>query len=164
MRLFPELHAQEAGDFCFDMSKKSKTTNTPAWSAPPPTQATTNLQTMVGEGVDYSTPIRNAYARERDRRQRSYQHPLGPRTTADVQAKTMRAEDSRMQQNMGMDLANAAIQSQAAKFGQQAQVAGLTSPQMYNAQSVTKQSDPFGTAMQVASLGTSAALGGSGKY
>lgn len=145
------------------MSKTQKTTNTPGWSAPPPTQASTALQGMVGEGTDYATPLRNQYARAKEENSRSYNDPLGSFTTADTRDKSKRATNASFDQNLGMDLADAALQSQQAKFGQQSQVAGHTAPQMYNATSVNKQSDPWGTGMQIARIGTSAGLGASGK-
>ena len=136
------------------------------WSAPPRTQEVTNLQGMVDHGADYSTPIRNAYARSEQSLDRSYNNPLGAYTTADVRDKSSRAQKKDLYQNMGIDLANAAQQNASDKFGRQATVAGLTQPNMYNSQSVQKVSDPWGTAMGFAGMGAnvaSSALGGSKK-
>lgn len=141
------------------MSKKTKTTNTPGWSAPPATQATTNLQAMVDQGVDYATPIRNAYGRSEQSLNRSYNNPLGAYTTADVRDKSMRAQKKDLYQNLGIDLANAAQDNAQGKFNRQATVAGLTQPQMYNASSVSKTSDPMGMAMGIAQMGSSVASG-----
>jgi len=109
-------------------TNKSAQKNQYAWSTPPPTQATTNLQNMVNQGGDYATPIRNAYARAEKSYNNSFKNPLGAYTTADVRDKSIRAHTQGMQQNMGMDLANAAQQNEQARFGRQATVAGLTSP------------------------------------
>lgn len=116
--------------------------NTPGWSAPPSTRDIDDLRGIRDIGADYATPIRSAYARAKQQRDRSYQNPLGAYTTADVRDKTMRAQDLDMQQSLGMDLANAGQQSADAKFGRYAQIAGMTSPQFYNAQS--KTTNPFG--------------------
>ncbi len=136
------------------MGKKT-TRNEVSWSTPPATQATTNLQNMVDEGVDYSTPIRNAYARAEQDLNNSYQNPLGAYTTADVKDKTMRSQKRAMNQSMGMDLSEAAQQNAEGKFNRQATVAGLTRPQMYG--SKTTVSDPWGTAMGFAGMGTNVA-------
>lgn len=145
------------------MSKKSTTTNTPGWSTPPTTQATTNLQNMVDQGGDGgATQIRNAYARAGHEMDRSYKNPLGAFTTADVRDKQMREHKQNMYQSMGMDLAEAAQNAMQNKFNRQATVAGLTQPQMYNATSVNKTSDPMGMIMgigQMASNLGAAAIG-----
>lgn len=137
------------------MSKKTKTTNTPGWSAPPVTQATTNLQTMVDQGVDYQTPIRNAYARTEQQLVRGYNNPLGAYTTADVRDKSLMAQKKDLNQSMGMDLADARQRESDAKFGRQATVAGLTQPQMYEASSVSKTSDPIGNVIGIGQMGAS---------
>jgi len=148
------------------MSKKVKQTNTPGWSPPPRTQEVTNLQGLVDQGADYSTPIRNAYARAKEENTRSYNNPLGAYTTADVRDKSIRSQNANFNQGMGIDLANAAQANADAKFGRQATVAGLTQPQMYNASSVQKTSDPWGVATGMLGAGASvasSALGGSKK-
>lgn len=117
-----------------DKSKKVQT-NEVAWSTPPPTQATTNLQNMVNNPVDYATPIKNQYARAEQQRSNSYQNPLGAYTSADVMDKTMREQNSTAQQNLGLDLSNAAQQSAGDQFNRQATVAGLTQPRMYGSKS-----------------------------
>lgn len=109
-------------------TNKSAQKNQYAWSTPPPTQATTNLQAMVDKPVDYATPIRNSYARAEQQYANSYKNPLGAHTTADVRDKSIRANKQAMQQSMGMDLSNAAQQTSQNQFGRQATVAGLTSP------------------------------------
>ncbi len=116
-------------------SSKSKTENQVAWSPPPATQATTNLQNMVTNGPDYTVGIKNAYARAGQDLDRSYNNPLGARTTADVRDKASRAQHMDLNQSMGMDLANAAQQNAQGQFNRQATVAGLTAPQMYNSSS-----------------------------
>lgn len=144
------------------MSKKTTTKNTPDWSPPPRTQEVSNLQGLVDQGVDYSTPIRNAYARSEQSLDRSYNNPLGSFTTADVRDKSSRAQKKDLYQNMGIDLANAAQQNASDKFSRQATVAGMTAPQMYNASSVSKTSDPMGMIMGIGQMGAtlgSAALG-----
>lgn len=148
------------------MSKKTKTTNTPGWSPPPRTAEVSNLQSMVDQPVDYATPIRNAYARADQDVKRSYNNPLGGYTTATVRDRSYQSQKKDLAQNMGMDLANAAQRSASDRFGRQATVAGFTQPTMYNAQSVQKTSDPLGTAMGLAGMGTNVAtglMGGSGK-
>lgn len=142
------------------MSKKTTQETTPGWSAPPPTAATTALQGMVNQGVDYSTPIRNAYARAEQNLKKSYQSPLGAYTTADVRDRALRSQQSDMHQSMGLDLSAAAQDSAQGQFNRQATVAGLTAPQMYNAKQVTTQRDPWGTAMGIGGLATS--LGSAG--
>lgn len=139
------------------MSKKTTQTNTPGWSAPPRTQEVSNLQGLVDQGADYSTPIRNAYARAEQQNTRSYNNPLGAFTTADVRDKSMRAQNANFNQNMGIDLANAAQSNADSKFNKQAAVAGLTQPTMYNAKSVQKFSDPLGSALQIGQAGSSSA-------
>lgn len=141
------------------MSKKTKTTNTPGWTAPPRTQEVSNLQSMVDTPADFATPIRNAYARSEQSLNRSYNNPLGAHTTADVRDKSMRATKQDMYQNMGMDLANAAQQSADSRFGRQATVAGFTQPQNYTAQSVQKTSDPMGMIMGLGQMGATVASG-----
>ena len=122
-------------------SKKTTTqTNTPGWSAPPTTADVESLRGMVGGG-DYATPIRNQYARAEQDLSRSYNNPMGAYTSADVRDKSMRSQKLDMQQSLGMDLANAAQQNADAKFNRQATVAGMTSPQFYNASS--KTTNPF---------------------
>ena len=119
-------------------SNKGKTVNTPGWSAPPSTVATTNLQNMVNNPVDFSVPIRNSYARAEQTRHRSYQSPLGAYTTADVRDKSLREQDQAANQSLGLDLSNAAQESSQNQFNRQATVAGLTAPQFYNASSSQK--------------------------
>ena len=108
---------------------------------PPATQATTNLQSMVNEGADFSTPIRNAYARAGAAHDRSYNNPLGAYTTADVRDKSSRAWHSENAQNLGLDLSNAAQQSAGDKFNRQATVAGFTNPNLVQTGGTT--SSPF---------------------
>jgi len=121
------------------MSDKSKRvqTNEVAWSAPPPTVATTNLQNMVDHPVDYSTPIRNQYARAEQARSNSYANPLGAFQSADVQGKMQAEQNSAADQNLGLDLSNAAQQSSGDQFNRQATVAGLTQPRMYGSKSTS---------------------------
>ena len=116
-------------------TNKAKQKNQYGWDTPPPTAATTALQGMVDKGPDYSTPIRNAYAREEQKYNQSFKNPLGAYTTADVRDKSIREHGQMQQQNLGIDLSNAAQQEQQAKFGRQAVVAGLTSPVHYLASS-----------------------------
>lgn len=138
------------------MGKKT-TKNTVAWSTPPATPATTQLQSMVGQ-ADHSTSIRNRYARAERELDQSYRSPLGAYTTADVEDKAKRAQKFDLKQNMGADLANANLMSQNQAFNQQAAVAQLMQPRMYNDKST--YSDPFGSAMQIASLAVGATTGG----
>ncbi len=146
--------------FCFEIvSKKQTTTNKVDWSPPPATQATTNLQGLVDKPVDFSTTIRNQYARAKTRLSNSYNSPLGAYTTADVRDKQLREQNSDLDMSLGMDLGNAAQQQSSDQFNRQATVAGLTSPQMYNASSTSKVSDPWGTALGV--LGGAAGAAGS---
>lgn len=134
------------------MSKKSKTTNQVAYSSPPTTQAVTNLQNQVDSGADYSTPIRNGYARAEQSLNRSYDNPLGAYTTADVRDKSKRAQHNDLHQSMGIDLANAAQQNAEGRFNRQATVAGFTQPQMYQSGSQNTVSDPFGQAAQIGQM------------
>lgn len=120
------------------MGNKSKQENQVGWSTPPATQATTNLQGLVDKGVDYSVPIRNAYARAEQNLDHSYANPLGGYTTADVKDKSLRSQHRDLQQSLGMDLSNAAQDNAQGQFNRQATVAGLTSPQMYNSSSTQK--------------------------
>ncbi len=138
-------------------SKKTEQKNTVAWSAPPATQATTNLQGMVDKGPDYSTPIRNAYGRAQQNLSKSYQSPLGAYTTADVRDKSLRSQQSDLSQSMGLDLSNAAQENAQGQFNRQATVAGLTAPQMYGSGGTTTVHDPWGTAMGLIGGGASAA-------
>lgn len=127
------------------MPRKQKTQSTSTYGhvTPPPTQATTNLQSMVDTPVDYATPIRNSYARAEVKHGRSYDNPLGGFTTADVRDKSQRAYHNENQQNMGLDLANAAQQSSSDKFSRQATVAGFTQPRMVQTGATGTQSTPF---------------------
>ncbi len=139
-------------------SNKSSTTqtNSPGFATPPPTAATTALQGMVNQGPDYSTPIRNAYGRAEQNLSKSYSNPLGAYTTADVKDKAMRSQMSDLEQSKGLDLSNAAQQNAQGQFSRQATVAGLTAPQMYNAQSKSVTPWSFGD-----TLGVGTSLGGS---
>ncbi len=141
------------------MSKKTTTKNEVSWSPPPKTQAVSNLEGLVDQGEDYATPIRNAYARADQDIKRSYNNPLGGYTTATVRDRSYQAQKKDLAQNLGMDLANAAQNSAQAKFGRQATVAGFTQPQMYNASSVQKTSDPWGTAMGIGNMAANVASG-----
>lgn len=116
-------------------SSKSRQENQVSWSTPPPTQATTNLQGLVNQGVDYSTPIRNSYARAEQNLNRSYTNPLGAYTSADVRDKSLRTQNADLHQNMGLDLANAAQENAQGQFNRQATVAGLTQPISYTSSS-----------------------------
>lgn len=107
---------------------------------------------MVNESAGNDIPIRNSYARAEQNLQRSYQSPMGAFTTADVRDKTLRSQRQDLQQNMGIDLANASQQNNEAKFGRQATVAGFTQPQMYQSGSSGSMSDPFGQALQIGQL------------
>lgn len=140
------------------MSKsKSTQNNQVAWSAPPPTTATTNLQNQVDAGgADYSTPIRNAYARAEQQNARTYNNPLGAYTTADVRDKSQREQNAQLGQSEGLDLSNAAQQTAQNQFNNQATVANLTAPRLYNSQSVNTQ--PV-TPWDVLGLGTSTLTG-----
>lgn len=135
---------------------KSVTKNEPGWSAPPATQATNNLQSMVDTPVDYATPIRNTYARAEADNSRSYNNPLGAYTTADVRDKSKREAHGNFMQNLGIDLSNAAQQTSADKFNRQATVAGFTQPRFYNASSTNTQ--PF-TGGDFLSMGLGGAQG-----
>lgn len=119
--------------------KKNVQQNQVSWSTPPATAATNNLQAMVDKGVDYATPIRNAYARADQSYKQSYKNPLGSYTTADVKDKSIRANEQSMNQQMGLDLSQAAQDNAQGQFGRQATVAGLTAPQMYNSQQTAYQ-------------------------
>lgn len=142
-------------------TKKSTTENTPGWSTPPSTPQSTKLENMVGT-ADFSAPIRNQYARAEAENNRSYLNPLGAYTTSDVRDKAKREQALGLHQNLGMALGDAALQNQVNSFNQQGLVAQLMQPRFYNAKSTTKESDPLGTALQIAGLGTSIALGGFG--
>lgn len=137
-------------------SNKSKQTNQVAWSNPPDTVATTKLQGMVDQGVDYATPIRNQYARAEQQLSRSYNNPLGAYTTADVRDKSLRSQKMDLGQNLGMALSDAAQQNAQGQFSRQATVAGLTAPRMYNSSS----SQPFtgGDALNIGLQGAMGAL------
>lgn len=140
-------------------SNKSKQTqtNTVAYATPPPTQATTNLQNMVNTGADYQTPLRNAYARAEQQLNRSYNNPLGAYTTADVRDKSLRSQQMDLNQNLGMALSDAAQQNAQGQFARQAQVAGLTSPQLYSSGGTVTQPWSFGDTLGLgASLGSGA--------
>jgi len=137
-------------------SNKSRTENEVSWSTPPPTAATTALQGMVNQGVDYSTPIRNAYARAEQNLSKSYQSPLGAYTTADVRDRALRSQKSDLHQSRGIDLSNAAQENAQGQFGRQATVAGLTAPQMYN--SAQSQKFTAGDFLGMAFGGASSAL------
>lgn len=127
----------EASGAVFFMGNKKKNvqSNQVAWSPPPRTQATTNLQSMVDTPTDYATSIRSQYARAERDLDRSYNNPFGAYSTADVREKSKRAQKFDLQQNLGADLGNAAQQSGADKFNRQATVAQLTQPRMYGSQS-----------------------------
>ncbi len=135
-------------------TSKSKQKNSYGFSTPPPTQATTNLQAMVDKPTDYATPIRNAYSRAEQQYDNSYKNPLGAYTTADVRDKSIREHGQEMQQNMGLDLSNAAQQSGQNQFSRQATVAGLTSP-VHELQS---SSQPF-TGGDLLGIGVNGAMG-----
>lgn len=147
------------------MSKKSKSTqtNTPGWSTPPATPQSTALEGMVGK-ADFATPIRNQYARAKQNLGRSYVNPLGSFTTPHVRDIALREQNMGLDTGLGMALGDAALQNQQNTFNQQGMVAQLAQPRMYMAksQNETKESDPFGTAMQIAGLGTSIFSGGLG--
>lgn len=114
--------------------KRTEQTNTPGWSAPPDTADVSTLRNTANSGsTDFMTPVRNQYARARQEFGRSYDSPLGPYGSADVDAKAKRSQLLALNQNEGMDLSQAAIQGDQAKFGQQATVAGLTAPRFYTA-------------------------------
>jgi len=141
-------------------SNKSKTIqdNTLGWGTPPPTHATEALQGMVDNGVDYSTPIRNAYGRAEQNLSHSYQNPLGAYTTADVMDKSLRSQNSDLMQSEGLDLSNAAQQNAQGQFNRQAAVAGLTAPQAYNAKQVTTVPFQAGDALGIGFGAANAAL------
>ncbi len=140
------------------MSNKSKKvqTNEVAWSTPPSTEATTKLQGLVDHPVDYATPLRNSYARAEQSRSNSYNSPLGAFTSADVMDKTQREQNSAAQQNLGLDLSNAAQQSAGDQFNRQATVAGLTQPRMYGSKSTAEDKM---TPMDWVQMGTGVASG-----
>lgn len=138
-------------------SKKTQTTtNTPAWSAPPDTADMSSLRGLRDQGGDFATPIRNSYARAEQKRSNSYNNPLGAFTTADVRDKTLQEQNSAASQDMGMALGEAAQQNAQNKFGRYSQIAGMTAPQFYNAQS--KTTNPF-TAWDGIGLGLGGAKG-----
>jgi hypothetical protein len=113
------------------------------------------LQNLVDQGPDYATPIRNAYGRAEQNLNQSYQNPLGAYTTADVRDKSLRSQKMDLNQNMGIDLSNAAQQNAEGKFNRQATVAGFTRPQMYGSGGTTTVSDPWGTVMGLGGMGAS---------
>jgi len=98
---------------------------------------------MVDSGYDAATPIRNSYARAEAKHQRSYNNPLGAYTTADVRDKTSNEYHDTMQQNLGLDLSNAAQQSSQDKFNRQATVAGFTQPHLTQTGGTNVQTSPF---------------------
>lgn len=93
---------------------------------------------MVDHPVDYATSIRNQYARAEQSRSNQYQNPLGAFGSADVQGKALAEQNSAAQQNLGLDLSNAAQQSAGDQFNRQATVAGLTQPRMYGSSSTSQ--------------------------
>ena len=116
--------------------KRTEQTNTPGWSAPTDTADISTLRNSANSGsTDFMTPVRNQYARAESALNRSYNNPLGAYGSADVDAKAKRSQMLDLRQNEGMDLSQAAIQGDQAKFGQQATVAGLTAPRFYMAKS-----------------------------
>ncbi len=135
-------------------TNKAKQKNQYGFSTPPPTEATTNLQNMVNNPVDYATPIRNAYGRAEKQYESTYKNPLGAYTTADVRDKSIREHGQEMNQQEGLDLSNAAQQTSQNQFNRQATVAGFTSP-IHELQST---SQPF-TGGDAANIGIQAALG-----
>jgi hypothetical protein len=146
----------------WNIGKKQKQTTTQnhTYMTPPPTAATTNLQSMVDSPVDYATPIRSTYSRARKESDRSYDNPLGAFTTADVKDKSKRAANFNLSQSESMDLANAAQQSGADKFNRQATVAGLTNPQLVNSGSSSVTSTPFNWGgLITGGIGAGASLG-----
>ena len=138
------------------MSKKTTTKNEVAFAAPPETADTQRMRTLSTQGADYSTPIRNAYARAEQNLSRSYQNPLGGATTADVREKSLREQKSTMMQSMGLDLSNAAQQNAQSQFGNAATVAGMTQPRMYNSGGTQTTSDPMAIMSAIAGVGGSA--------
>ena len=137
------------------MGRKQTQTNTPGFATPPPTPQFNQLQSMVGK-VDYAPPLRNQYARAKQDFNRSYKNPLGAYTTADVRDKTIRANEQEMNQDLGLDLSNAAMQNQQNAFGQQSALAELAQPRFYNAQTVSKQGfSPLDIIQPAASFGAS---------
>ncbi len=70
--------------------------------------------------------------------------------------KTQREQNSAAQQNLGLDLSNAAQQSAGDQFNRQATVAGLTQPRMYGSQS-TKTDNM--TPLDWVGMGTNVASG-----
>ncbi len=121
--------------------KKTIQTNTPGWSQAPDTADMTDLRGLRDQGGDYATPIRNQYARAEQKMSRSYNNPMGAYTTADVRDKAMREQSAQLDQNMAIDLGNAAQQNADKKFGRYAQIAGMTAPQFYMQKS--ENSQPF---------------------
>lgn len=91
--------------------------------------------------ADFATPIRNQYARAEENYGRSFNNPLGAYTTADQRDKSKREHGDEMQQHLGMDLADAAMQNQQNSFNQQSVLASLTQPRFYNQSSTS--SSPF---------------------
>ncbi len=138
------------------MSHKQKTENQVGFAAPPPTAASTQLQTMAQTPADFSTPIHNAYGRAEQQLGQSYNSPLGAYTTADVRDKSLREQKQGLEQNMGLDLAQAAQQSSQDAFNRQYQVAGLTAPQFYNTGGTTTSGGSLDTLGLVASAGSGA--------
>jgi hypothetical protein len=145
------------------MSKKEKTTNTVAWSPNPGSPDIDALRTQANKSVDYSTPVRNAYARAKSNLDRSYTNPLGAYTTAGVRDAAKRTQTSDLNQSMGLDLSNAAQQNSAGQYARYSDIAHLTAPQMYNSGGTRTTSDPMGAIMGFGQMGTSlatSALGG----
>ena len=138
--------------------KKTTTTNQVAFAAPPETADTSALRNAAQTNVDFSTPIRNAYARAKQQNDATYANPLGAYTTADVRDKSLRTQNANFNQSMGLDLSNAAQQNAQGQFGRLATVAGMTRPQMYNSGGTQTVSDPMGTIGQIGSKASGAAM------
>ena len=125
------------------VTNKSKTvqTNTPGWSAPPDTADVSALRNQAQTAYDYATPLRNQYARAEQNLSNSYQNPLGGFQSGTVRDAALRSQKKDMGQSLGMALSDAGQQSNQAKFGQMATVAGMTAPKMYMQRS--QNSQPF---------------------
>lgn len=139
------------------MSSKTKTTqtNTHGYMNPPSTTATTNLQAMVNEPVDYSTPIRAAYGKAENQANRTFNNPQGGYTTQAVRDSQQHENQQMMSQNMGIDLANAAQQSSGDKFNRQATVAQFTNPNLVQTGGTSETRTPFNW-MSLAQMGAGA--------
>lgn len=132
------------------MKKKVKQTNDHAYLTPPDTQDTIAARNAA-RNVDFTTPIVGMYGQaEKDLANMDVGDETMP---AGTKEKIRYSRMFNLRNSKAQALAGATAQQEQAKFGNLAQIAGMTAPNLVQTGSTQTVSDPMGAILGAAKVG-----------